>query len=84
MVRMMQRSSATMSNMYVKDALLRVKGVGDIFSRGDDFSMRIWFNPEKLLHWVLRPAEVNAALQEQNLQVAAGLLVVIRNHCANF
>src|SRR5260221_7280124 len=27
-------------NIYVKDVLSRVKGVGDIFSRADDFSMR--------------------------------------------
>ncbi|MET0393572.1 MAG: multidrug efflux RND transporter permease subunit [Chitinophagaceae bacterium] len=59
-------------NLYVKDALLRVKGVGDIFSRADDFSMRIWLNPEKLAALGMTPAEVNAALQEQNLQVAGG------------
>jgi hydrophobic/amphiphilic exporter-1 (mainly G- bacteria), HAE1 family len=59
-------------NLYVKDALLRVKGVGDIFSRADDFSMRIWYNPEKLAALSITPAEVNAALQEQNLQTAAG------------
>ncbi len=59
-------------NMYIKDALLRVKGVGDVFSRADDFSMRIWLNPEKMAALGLTPAEVNAALQEQNLQVAAG------------
>lgn len=59
-------------NLYVKDALLRVKGVGDIFSRADDFSMRVWLNPEKMAALGITPAEVNAALQEQNLQVAAG------------
>ena len=59
-------------NLYVKDALLRVKGVGDIFSRADDFSMRIWLNPEKMAALGMTPAEVNAALQEQNLQIAAG------------
>lgn len=59
-------------NLYVKDALLRVKGVGDIFSRADDFSMRIWLNPEKLAALGMTPAEINAALQEQNLQVAGG------------
>jgi HAE1 family hydrophobic/amphiphilic exporter-1 len=61
-------------NLYVKDALLRVKGVGDIFSRADDFSMRIWLNPEKLAALGMTPAEVNAALQEQNLQSAAGTI----------
>jgi len=59
-------------NLYVKDALLRVKGVGDIFSRADDFSMRIWLNPEKMAALGITPQEINAALQEQNLQVAAG------------
>ena len=36
------------ANIYLKDALQRVKGVGDIVSRADDFGMRIWLNPEKL------------------------------------
>jgi HAE1 family hydrophobic/amphiphilic exporter-1 len=36
------------TNIYVRDALLRVPGVGDIFTRADDFSMRIWLEPDKL------------------------------------
>ncbi len=60
------------ANIYLKDALLRVKGVGDIFSVGDDFGMRIWLNPEKLASLGLTTQEVNAALLEQNLQIAAG------------
>src|SRR5687767_4243277 len=59
-------------NLYVKDQVTRVKGVGDVFSRADDFGMRIWLNPEKLASLGITPAEVNAALQEQNLQVAGG------------
>ncbi len=62
------------ANIYMKDALLRVKGVGDITSLGDDFGMRIWLNPEKLAALSLTPAEVNAALAEQNLQIAAGTI----------
>lgn len=60
------------ANIYLKDALLRVKGVGDIFSVGDDFGMRVWLNPDKLASLGITPAEVNAALAEQNLQIAAG------------
>ncbi|HLP51679.1 MAG TPA: multidrug efflux RND transporter permease subunit [Chitinophagales bacterium] len=60
------------SNIYIKDAMLRVKGVGDIVSFGDDFGMRIWLNPDKLASLSLSPNEVIAALQEQNLQVAVG------------
>jgi len=60
------------TNIFVRDALLRVKGVGDIFTRADDFSMRIWLDPEKMAQLGMSTSEVAAALQEQNLQVAAG------------
>ncbi len=59
-------------NIYVKDALQRVKGVGDIVSRADDFGMRIWLNPEKLAALRLTPSDITRVLTEQNLQVAAG------------
>lgn len=60
------------ANIYLKDALLRVKGVGDIVARADDFGMRIWLDPQKLAALSLTPGDVNAALTEQNLQIAAG------------
>jgi HAE1 family hydrophobic/amphiphilic exporter-1 len=62
------------SNIYIKDALLRVKGVGDIVTRADDFGMRIWLDPQKLAALNLTTAEVLASLSEQNLQVAAGTI----------
>src|SRR5882757_205571 len=60
------------ANIYLKDALQRVKGVGDIVSRADDFGMRIWLNPEKLAALEMTTTDITAALAEQNLQVAAG------------
>jgi HAE1 family hydrophobic/amphiphilic exporter-1 len=60
------------TNIYIRDALLRVPGVGDIFSRADDFSMRIWLKPDRLAQLGLTPDDVVGALQEQNLQVAGG------------
>ena len=60
------------TNIFVRDALLRVQGVGDIFTRADDFSMRIWLQPDKMAQLGLTAQDVIAALQEQNLQVAAG------------
>jgi HAE1 family hydrophobic/amphiphilic exporter-1 len=60
------------ANIFVKDALLRVPGVGDIFTRADDFSMRIWLQVDKLAQLGITASEVVAALQEQNLQIAAG------------
>jgi len=62
------------TNIFVRDALLRVKGVGDVFTRADDFGMRIWLNPEKMAHLNLTPADVIQSVQEQNVQVAAGIV----------
>jgi HAE1 family hydrophobic/amphiphilic exporter-1 len=62
------------ANIYLKDALQRVKGVGDIVSRADDFGMRIWLNPEKLAALEMTTSDITAALAEQNLQVAAGTI----------
>ncbi|MFI5196171.1 MAG: efflux RND transporter permease subunit [Chitinophagales bacterium] len=60
------------TNIFVRDALLRVDGVGDIFSRTDDFSMRVWLKPDKLAAYSLTATDVNNAISEQNVQVAAG------------
>ena len=60
------------ANVYIKDALLRTKGVGDIVSRADDFSMRLWLKPDKLSQLGITAGEVLAAVQEQNAQIAAG------------
>lgn len=60
------------ANVFVKDALLRTKGVGDIVSRADDFSMRIWLKPDKLAALGVTASDIQAALTEQNAQIAAG------------
>jgi hydrophobe/amphiphile efflux-1 (HAE1) family protein len=60
------------TNVFIKDALLRTKGVGDVFTRADDFSMRLWLKPDKLAALNMTAADVTAALTEQNAQVAAG------------
>ena len=60
------------TNIFVRDALLRVNGVGDVFTRADDFSMRIWLQPDKLAQLGLTANDVVNALSEQNLQIAAG------------
>jgi HAE1 family hydrophobic/amphiphilic exporter-1 len=60
------------TNIFIQDALLRVPGVGSINRFTDDFSMRIWMNPEKMAAYSLTPSDVIAALNAQNVQVAAG------------
>jgi len=60
------------TNIFVRDALLRVPGVGDVFSRADDFSMRVWLKTDKMAQLGLTSTDVTSAIQEQNLQIAAG------------
>ena len=60
------------TNIFVQDALLRVPGVGSINRFTDDFSMRIWMNPDKMASYSLTPTDVINALNAQNVQVAAG------------
>src|SRR6185503_7115781 len=64
------------TNVLVRDALSRTKGVGDVISRADDFSMRIWLKPDKLAAFGMTANDVIAALNEQNAQVAAGVVGV--------
>ena len=60
------------ANIYVRDQLLRVPGVGDVLSRADNFSMRIWLQTDKLAQLGLTYNDIQNAINEQNLQVAAG------------
>lgn len=60
------------TNIFIKDALTRTKGVGDVITRADDFSMRIWLKPDKLAAFGMTAQDVTNAITEQNAQVAAG------------
>ena len=60
------------TNIFVREALLRVPGVGDVFARADPFGMRLWLNPDKLAELSMSPSDVIQAVREQNIQVAAG------------
>src|SRR5664280_992867 len=60
------------TNIFIEDALLRVPGVGDVNTRTDNFSMRVWMNPEKMASHSLTPQDIISALNAQNVQVAAG------------
>ena len=62
-------------DVYVKDALKRVSGVGDVIIFGErKYAMRIWLDPTKLAQRQLTAADVVAALQEQNVEIPAGQL----------
>ncbi|MCC6491799.1 MAG: multidrug efflux RND transporter permease subunit [Pirellulales bacterium] len=61
------------ANLRMRDELSRVHGVGGVtIFGGNNYSMRVWLNPEKLKARNLTTQDVFAAIQEQNVQVAAG------------
>ena len=71
-----QYDSLFLSNyldIYVKDALKRVKGVGDAIIFGErKYAMRLWLDPARMAQRGLTATGVLAALNEQNVLVAAG------------
>jgi multidrug efflux pump len=61
------------ATINLQDPLARLEGVGDIFSfGGQDYSMRVWLDPDKLASRNLSAGDVTRVLREQNVQVAAG------------
>src|ERR1700742_3627226 len=66
----------TLSNyayLQVVDPLKRVPGVGDVQIFGERrYSMRIWLDPDKLANLGITAVDVQNAIAEQNVQVAAG------------
>jgi HAE1 family hydrophobic/amphiphilic exporter-1 len=61
------------ANIYIKDVLARVKGVGRVNIMGArDYSMRVWMDPGKLKARGLTTADLVRAIKAQNVQVAAG------------
>ena len=62
-------------DVYVKDALKRVPGVGDVIIFGErKYAMRVWLDPARLAARGLTALDVTNALSEQNVEVAAGQL----------
>src|ERR1700742_2028462 len=66
----------TLSNyayLQVVDPLKRVPGVGDVQIFGERrYSMRLWLDPDKLAKLGITAVDVQNAVAEQNVQVAAG------------
>ena len=70
-----QQYISNYATLYIKDALARVDGVGDVNVFGArDYSMRIWLDPGKVAARGLTADDVAAALRAANLQVAAGAI----------
>ena len=60
-------------DVYVKDALKRIHGVGDVLIFGErKYAMRISLDPDRLAARNLTAADVVNALTEQNVEIPAG------------
>ena len=64
---------ANYAKLNLTDQLTRLKGVGGVTVFGaDNYSMRVWLDPDAMRIRQLVPADVYAAIQNQNLEVSAG------------
>ncbi|UTV30092.1 efflux RND transporter permease subunit [Photobacterium atrarenae] len=60
-------------NLNVKDQLARVNGISEVnVIGGGEYAMRVWLDPERMANLGLTTSDINRALAEQNVQVAAG------------
>ncbi|HTO73530.1 MAG TPA: efflux RND transporter permease subunit, partial [Gemmatimonadales bacterium] len=61
--------------LQVKDVLARINGVGQVnLFGGGDYAMRVWLDPRKVAARGLSAPDIIAAIREQNVQVAAGVV----------
>ncbi len=58
----------------IEPRLKRIQGVGEAFTLGADYSMRIWLKPEVMAQYKMMPSDITYALAEQNVESAAGSL----------
>src|SRR5690348_2641129 len=61
-------------NIYLLPELSRVEGVGDANAFSQDYSMRVWLNPDKMAALGISTDQVLEAIREQNQQVPAGII----------
>ena len=64
---------ANYGEIFIKDELARIDGVSEVTILGSqDYAMRIWLNPDRMASLDVTAQDVIAAIQTQNVQVAAG------------
>jgi HAE1 family hydrophobic/amphiphilic exporter-1/multidrug efflux pump len=60
-------------SLNVVDELLRLPGVGEVIVLGaQDYSMRIWLDPDRMAQRGVTASDIAAAIRQQNTQNAAG------------
>jgi hydrophobe/amphiphile efflux-1 (HAE1) family protein len=62
------------ASLNVRDAISRLRGVGDAGVFGPLYSMRIWMDPDRMRAFNITAADLTAAIRAQNAQASAGLI----------
>ncbi|MBD5657594.1 MAG: efflux RND transporter permease subunit, partial [Candidatus Eremiobacteraeota bacterium] len=63
------------ADLYIKNELKRIKGVSDVIIFGErKYAMRLWLDPKRLADNGLSANDVVNAIEDQNVQVAAGAI----------
>ena len=65
---------ANYSKINIEPRIVRIPGVGEAFTLGSDYSMRIWLKPDVMAQYKLMPSDITAVLAEQNLEASTGSL----------
>jgi len=63
---------ADFATRVVKDRVQNIPGVAQAQVYGNRYAMRIWLDPDKLAGVSLTPADIEAALRAQNIEIPAG------------
>jgi hydrophobic/amphiphilic exporter-1 (mainly G- bacteria), HAE1 family len=67
------------ADINLVDQIKRVRGVGDVKNfTAQDYSMRIWLDPEKLASLGITPTDIANAIKEQNAQAPAGRIGAVQ------
>ena len=65
---------ANYSKINIEPRIVRIPGVGEAFTLGADYSMRIWLKPDVMAQYKLMPSDITAVLAEQNIEASTGSL----------
>jgi len=65
---------ANYSKINIEPRIVRITGVGEAFTLGADYSMRIWLKPDVMAQYKLMPSDITAVLAEQNIEASTGSL----------
>ncbi len=62
------------AKINIEPRIQRIQGVGEVFTLGAAYSMRVWLKPDVMAQYKLIPSDVTMALAEQNIEAATGTL----------